>query len=149
MLIICVENTNVYILFPTESFGEICYDVAYGGSYYIYTDITQFGLDVQSSPASEIVLVAQKFIAAVAASVTLTHPEHNEFAFFSAVYFYCGSLGSLSDTITELCIYDEMVSVIVVLHFVTYAVVWIEEGTWGDQCTLYRSTDVILADREA
>ncbi|XP_065901038.1 trans-L-3-hydroxyproline dehydratase-like isoform X2 [Dysidea avara] len=90
-------------------YGTIHYDIAYGGSYFIYTDITQFGLDIHSSPASHIVSEALKLKAAVVASVTLTHPVQDELAFFSAVYFYCGSLESLSDTISELCIYDDTV----------------------------------------
>ena len=97
--------------FPTAGYGTIHYDIAYGGSYFIYTDITQFGLDIHSSPASHIVSEALKLKAAVVASVTLTHPVQDELAFFSAVYFYCGSLESLSDTISELCIYDDTVSV--------------------------------------
>jgi len=101
----------VITLIPTAGYGDIHYDIAYGGSYFIYTDITQFELDIHSSSASHIVSVALELKAAVAASVTLTHPVEDELAFLSAVYFYCGSLGSLSDTISELCIYDDTVSV--------------------------------------
>ena len=72
----------------------------YGGTYYAYADITQFKLDIKSSPIDDIVTAAMKLKVAVAAAVPLSHPEDDELAFLYGVNFYSGSLGSSSSSLT-------------------------------------------------
>jgi len=100
----------VYLL--TAGYGEIHYHISNGGNYYIYTDISQFGLDIQSSPANDLIVTATKLKAAVAASTTLSHPESGNSAKLTGVFFYSAPLNSLSsaDTVSELCVYEKMVS---------------------------------------
>ena len=43
-------------------------------------------------------------------SITLTHPENGSPAKLTGVFFYSNPLNDLSDTISELCIYEKMVS---------------------------------------
>ena len=87
-------------IFPTADYGEIHYDISYGGTYYAYTDITQFKLDNESSPIGDIIMAAMKLKAAVAAAVPLSHPEDDDLAFLYGVNFYSGPLGSSSKTLT-------------------------------------------------
>ena len=93
-------------------YGEIHYHISNGGNYYIYTDVTQFGLDIQSSPGTDLITVAGKLKAAVADVVTLSHPENSTPAKLKGVFFYSHPLNSLSDTVSELCIYEKMVSLL-------------------------------------
>ena len=69
-------------------YGVIHYHISFGGSYYVYTDITQFKLDMDSSPIDDIVTAAMKLKTAVAAAVPLSHPEHDDLAFLYGVHFY-------------------------------------------------------------
>ena len=78
----------------------IHYHISFGGTYYVYTDITQFKLDIESSPIGDIVVAAMKLKAAVAAAVSLSHPEQDDLAFLYGVNFYSGPLGSSSKTQT-------------------------------------------------
>ena len=87
-------------IFPTADYGEIHYDISFGGTYYAYTDITQFKLDIESSPIGDIVMAAMKLKVAVAAAVPLSHPEDDDLAFLYGVNFYSGPLGSSSKTLT-------------------------------------------------
>ena len=105
---------RTYCLF-TEGYGEIHYDISYGGTFYVYTDLTQFGLNFKSSPITDIITAAMKLREAVAAEVTLSHPDSDDLAYFYGVILYSGPLGSF-DSIEELCMFaDGQVSLITVL----------------------------------
>ena len=95
---------------PTAEYGDIHYHISNGGNYYIYTDVTQFGLDIRSSPGNDLITMAGKLKAAVTESLTLTHPENGTPVKLTGVFFYSNSLENLSDTVSELCIYEKMVS---------------------------------------
>ena len=90
----------MYNIVLIADYGVIHYHISFGGTYYVYTDITQFKLDIESSPIGDIVVAAMKLKAAVAAAVSLSHPEQDELAFFCGVHFYCGPLGSSSNSLT-------------------------------------------------
>lgn len=78
----------------------IHYDISFGGTYYVYTDITQLNLDIESSPIGDIITAAMKLKVAVAAAVPLSHPEKDDLAFLYGVNFYSGALGSSPNTLT-------------------------------------------------
>ena len=103
----CILGYNHH---PIAEYGEIHYHISNGGNYYIYTDVTQFGLDIRSSPGSDLITTAGKLKAAVTDSITLTHPENDSPAKLTGVFFYSNPLNDLSDTVSELCIYEKMVS---------------------------------------
>ena len=102
-------SCDVWSLLIAE-YGDIHYHISNGGNYYIYTDITQFGMDIRSSPGTDLITVAGKLKAAVTDAVTLSHPENGTPAKLTGVFFYSHPLNSLSDNISELCIYEKMVS---------------------------------------
>ena len=59
-------------------------------------------------------MVARKLKAAVMDAVTLTHPGSGDPAKLTGVFFYSDPLHSLSDTVSELCIYEKMVSMLII-----------------------------------
>lgn len=64
-----------------EGFGEICYDIGYGGTFYALADVAQFGLDLTKSPIHELIRAADSLSTAVKSSVVLSHPEFEDVAF--------------------------------------------------------------------
>ena len=64
-----------------EGYGEIRYDIGFGGTFYALADVAQFGLDLRHSPVHELVRAADALSSAVKASVTLSHPEFEDLAF--------------------------------------------------------------------
>jgi len=96
-------------IFITEGYGEICYDISYGGNFVAYTDASQFGLDIQSSSCSDIATAATKLRKALSANTTLTCPGDDVKASLLGVMFYSGPLRSSGD-ITEILINSAQVS---------------------------------------
>ena len=90
----------IIILIFTADYGQIHYHIGFGGTFYVYTDITQFKLDIKSSPTSDIIMAAMKLKNAIAAAVPLSHPEHDDLAYLYGVNLYSGPLGSSSDSLT-------------------------------------------------
>ena len=63
-----------------DGYGYIRCDVGYGGAFYSVADATQFGLDVRTSAARELVAAATALTEAVRNEVLLTHPAHEDLA---------------------------------------------------------------------
>ena len=101
---------TVNVTLCIAGYGKIHYHISNGGNYYIYTDVTQFGLDITSSPGSDLIVTAGKLKAAVADSIKLSHPENGSPAKLTGVFFYSNPLSNSSDAVSELCIYEKMVS---------------------------------------
>ena len=61
--------------------GTISYDVGYGGAFYAIADATQFGIDVRTSPVSELVATANSLTDAARRDVSLEHPHAEDLGF--------------------------------------------------------------------
>ena len=72
---------SVNQMITVEEYGEIRYDIGFGGTFYALADVAQFGLDLCRSPVHELVRAADALSSAVKASVTLSHPEFEDLAF--------------------------------------------------------------------
>ena len=94
----------------TEGYGEISYDISYGGNFVAYTDASQFGLDIKSSSSSDIAIAAMTLRRAVIANVALTYPGDDVKASLLGVMFYSGPLRSSGD-ITEILIFGNSAQV--------------------------------------
>ncbi len=62
-------------------YGEITYDIAYGGAFYALADCHQFGLQFGLSPARNFTDAADALTQAVKQAVPLAHPEFADLAF--------------------------------------------------------------------
>ena len=69
-------DTQVHV----EGYGSIRYDIGYGGAFYAVADATEFGLDVRTSAARELVAAATALTRAVRDGVVLDHPDHGDLA---------------------------------------------------------------------
>ena len=56
-------------------------DVSYGGAFYTLADAAQFGLNVYTSRVRDLVDAATALTEAARASVSLSHPEHDDLDF--------------------------------------------------------------------
>ncbi len=61
--------------------GEVRYDIAYGGAFYVFVDIRQLSMDFQTTPTSRLAEVGFALKKAVMAAVTITHPVSEDLAF--------------------------------------------------------------------
>lgn len=62
-------------------YGEVTYDIAYGGAFYALADCKQFGLIFGQSRARDFVDAATLLTDVVKNTVTLSHPDHDDLAF--------------------------------------------------------------------
>ncbi|MBB3144571.1 trans-L-3-hydroxyproline dehydratase [Phyllobacterium trifolii] len=62
-------------------FGNINFDVAYGGAFYALADCHQFGLEFGRDPARNFIDAATVLTEAVKEAVSLDHPDHKDLAF--------------------------------------------------------------------
>ncbi len=64
-----------------EGVGQVHCDIAYGGTFYVFVDIKELGMDLQTTPVSQLMQVGLALKKAVMAAVPLTHPQHSDLAF--------------------------------------------------------------------
>ena len=62
-------------------FGEVTFDIAYGGAFYAISDCRQFGLEFGRDPARRFVDAATCLTDAAKEAVALEHPDHADLAF--------------------------------------------------------------------
>ena len=63
-------------------FGEVKFDIAYGGAFYALADCRQFGLEFGRDPARRFIEAATRLTEAAKEAVPLEHPDHPDLAFF-------------------------------------------------------------------
>lgn len=71
-----------------ETYGKIKYDIAYGGAFYAYADITQFGLSCEAKHATDIIRIARKLKSAIIDSnEDIHHPTTADLSFLYGCIF--------------------------------------------------------------
>lgn len=71
-----------------EHFGEISYDLAYGGAFYAYTDIAQFGLTLSTDNSFDLISLGQRLKKHVIETNTeIIHPLHHELSYLYGCIF--------------------------------------------------------------
>lgn len=84
--------------------GAITLDIGYGGAYYAILPAAIFGLDVRSSPATDLVAAASAVTKAAQAQLALHHPDDPDLAFLYGAILTDGGDGALSPT-ANICVF--------------------------------------------
>ena len=71
-----------------EQYNEIEYDIAFGGTFYAYADISQFGINFSTATIEEIIKASMALTKAAALSVQPIHPELKEASYISGTILY-------------------------------------------------------------
>jgi trans-L-3-hydroxyproline dehydratase len=64
-----------------QAFGEIAFDIAYGGAFYALADCRQFGLEFGRDRVRDFVDAATALTEKLKAEFPLSHPDHDDLAF--------------------------------------------------------------------
>lgn len=80
---VAFENVPSYVVSldastPVPGYGDVTYDLAFGGAYYAYCDAAEVGLSLASATERELVEVGRAVKAAVADDVTISHPTEDD-----------------------------------------------------------------------
>jgi trans-L-3-hydroxyproline dehydratase len=68
-------------------FGEVRYDLAFGGAFYAYVDATALSLSLEPSSGAELAAAGRAIKHAVSASRDITHPDDDDLGFLYGVIF--------------------------------------------------------------
>ena len=71
-----------------EQYNEIEYDIAFGGTFYAYADISQFGINFNTATIQEIIKAS---MALTKAAIQPIHPELKEASYLSGSILYDSS----------------------------------------------------------
>jgi trans-L-3-hydroxyproline dehydratase len=86
-------------------FGKITTDIAYGGAFYCILPASRFGLDLMTTPVSEIVAAAGALTDAVRARPAITHPTEPDLGFLYGTIVTDEVAGP--ETSFNLCVFAE------------------------------------------
>jgi trans-L-3-hydroxyproline dehydratase len=68
-------------------FGEVSYDIAFGGGFYAYVDVSTVGLTCSPADASRLIEMGTRIKKAINASRQIRHPVEDELSFLYGVIF--------------------------------------------------------------
>lgn len=88
-------------------YGNIAYDIAYGGAFYALADCRQFGLEFGRNRARDFVDAATALTERVKRDVPLAHPDHSDLAFLYGSILTDGGDGSGGVATRNVCVFAE------------------------------------------
>jgi len=74
----------------TEKFGEVRYDLAFGGAFYAYVNAADLGLSCEPADIDRMISAAKEIKKAVVYSRNIVHPFEDDLGFLYGVVFICG-----------------------------------------------------------
>ncbi|MGO4837811.1 proline racemase family protein, partial [Rhizobiaceae sp. 2RAB30] len=90
-----------------SGFGEIVFDIAYGGAFYTLADCRQFGLEFGKSRARDFVDAATAVTDKVKRDFPLVHPDHSDLAFLYGTILTDGGDGAGGISTRNVCVFAE------------------------------------------
>lgn len=89
-----------------ERWGEVTFDIAYGGAFYALADCRQFGLEFGKSRARDFVDAATALTERVKAEIPLAHPDHADLGFLYGSILTDGGDG-IDEPTRNVCVFAE------------------------------------------
>jgi proline racemase len=90
-----------------ERFGEITFDMAYGGAFYALADCRQFGLAFGRDRVRDFVDAATALTEKLKADFPLSHPDHDDLAFLYGSILTDGDDGFSDRPTKNVCVFAE------------------------------------------
>ena len=87
-------------------YGEIAFDIGYGGAFYALADCRQFDLEFGRNPARDFVDAATALTDIVKQSFPLSHPDHDDLAFLYGSILTDGGDGKDQPT-RNVCVFAD------------------------------------------
>lgn len=91
-----------------EPYGDIVYDISFGGTFYAVVDSKYFGLDLSTASESEIQTAGKALTNHLRSVVKLEHPDNSDLAFLYGTIVTDGKDDySTSSSSSNVCIFAE------------------------------------------
>ncbi len=88
-------------------YGEIEYDIAFGGAYYAFVDADKLGIECTPENQQQLIDVGRLVKYAVMKDYEIKHPEANDLAFLYGTIFYSSSTDEYSSHSRHVCIFAD------------------------------------------
>ena len=94
------------LIVDVPNFGNICYDLAFGGAYYAFVNISQFNLDCTQEYYDKLIKIGMIIKNLILKSAIMDHPTIPEMNFLYGVIF-TGPPKDLKNHSRNVCIFAE------------------------------------------
>ena len=99
-----VQQIDSIVKIP--KFGNIQYDLAFGGAYYVFVDVAQFDLDCTQEYQDELIRIGMLIKKTISKSIIIEHPTKPEMNFLYGIIF-TGSPKNSNNHSRNVCIFAE------------------------------------------
>ncbi|NMP33455.1 proline racemase family protein [Thalassotalea sp. M1531] len=100
-----VEVCDRTITIP--GFGNVTYDIAFGGAYYAYVDADIHNIDCSPNNVEQLITLGRSIKQAVANSYDIEHPEHQDLSFLYGTIFTSKKTTDASSHSRHVCIFAD------------------------------------------
>ncbi|TKT74873.1 proline racemase family protein [Aquamicrobium sp. LC103] len=90
-----------------EGYGQVGFDIAYGGAFYALADCRQFGLEFGRDPVRAFADAATLLTETLKTSFRLSHPDHDDLAFLYGTILTDGHDGSGGRASRNVCVFAD------------------------------------------
>ncbi|ABV87029.1 proline racemase family protein [Shewanella pealeana] len=90
-----------------EGFGEVNYDIGFGGAYYAYVDADEHGISCGQDNVAQLIDVGRRIKHAVMASHTLVHPLEEDLSFLYGTIFTSKKVTNPEAHSRHVCIFAD------------------------------------------
>jgi trans-L-3-hydroxyproline dehydratase len=90
-----------------QGFGEVAFDIAYGGAFYAIADCRRFGLEFGGHRVRDFVDAATALTEKLKAEFPLSHPDHADLAFLYGTILTDGGDGAGGRATKNVCVFAE------------------------------------------
>jgi proline racemase len=107
------ESVPAFVAIPAldvdvPEHGPVTVDIAFGGAFYAFADVADYGLDLRSSSLRDLVDAAWATTGAVAGTgVTLAHPDHPDLGFLYGTVLTDGADAWSPEPTINLCVFAD------------------------------------------
>lgn len=88
-------------------FGDVSYDIGFGGAYYAYVDADAIDLDCSPENVEQLIELGRKIKHAVIASYQIKHPEHEDLSFLYGTIFTSSNTTDEHNHSRHVCIFAD------------------------------------------
>jgi trans-L-3-hydroxyproline dehydratase len=100
-----VEALNQQVDIP--KFGQVNYDIAFGGAYYAYVDADKLNIACTAKNNQQLINVGQAIKHAVMASYPIKHPVEEDLSFLYGVIFYSNKTNNVHSHSRHVCVFAD------------------------------------------
>jgi len=90
-----------------QGFGEITYDIGFGGAYYAYVNADEIDVSCRADNVDQLISLGRKIKQAVMESVTIEHPHSPDLGFLYGTIFYSSDTTEVASHSRHVCIFAD------------------------------------------